>query len=883
MALPAGTRLGPYEILSPAGAGGMGEVYRARDTRLDRTVAIKVLPTHLAANPDLKQRFEREARAVSSLSHPNICTLHDIGHQSGVDFLVLEYLEGETLDRRLTKGPVPLEELLRCAVQMADALEKAHRQGIIHRDLKPANIMLTKSGTKLLDFGLAKLKDEPVPVAAALTEMTAEARKLTQEGTILGTFQYMAPEQLEGAEADARTDIFAFGAVLYEMATGRAAFAGRTKASLIAAILSADPKPASTLAPTTPPALDRLVKTCLAKDPDERFQTAHDVKLQLQWIAEAGSQAGVAAPVAARRKNRERLAWVTAGVLLLLAALFGTGFFLRAPKPAPVVRSSINLPPQTRLFYDAPFALSPDGRRLAFVASGPDAKFMLWVRPLDSLTVQALAGTEGAQYPFWSPDSRFVGFFADGKLKKIDVSGGPAQTICDAEDGRGGAWSRDGVILFAPGPFTAIDRVSASGGTPTPVTTPENLGTSHRWPSFLPDGRHFLFFSGASGPKDGIYVAALDSKEVSLVAKEETSGIYVEPGYLLFLREASLMAQPFDLGRHRVNGDAVPVAEHVHYIAVRWNGSFTVSSNGFLLYQGGGSTENKAQLTWFDRTGKQLGTLGEPAALADIRLSPDGSKVLADRPGAQGSLNLWMYDAARGIASRFTFSTSVDESAVWSPDGKQVVFTSNRQGNFSLYLKPSSGTGGEQVLLAGEGDKFATDWSPDGRFIVYNYHGPTSKKRDLWILPLTGDRKPYPFLATEADEAEAAFSPDGRWLAYLSDESGREELYVVPFPGSGGKWQISSSGAFTPAWWNPDGKELTYVSADLKMTSVDVNGKGSEFAVGATRTLLGDRPLTNVRGGSWSRDGQRILLTVLPEDTAAPLTLVQNWAADLRR
>jgi len=766
---------------------------------------------------------------------------------------------------------------------MADALEKAHRQGIIHRDLKPANIMLTKSGTKLLDFGLAKLQDEPVPVAAALTEMTAEGRKLTQEGTILGTFQYMAPEQLEGAEADARTDIFAFGAVLYEMATGRAAFAGRTKASLIAAILSADPKPASVLVPTTPPALDRLVKTCLAKDPDERFQTAHDVKLQLQWIAEAGSQAGVAAPVAARRKNRERLAWVTAGVLLLLAVLFGTGFFLRAPKPAPVVRSSVTLPPQTRLFYDAPLALSPDGRRLVFVASGQDTKFRLWVRPLDALTAQALAGTEGAQYPFWSPDSRFVGFFAEGKLKKIDVSGGPAQTICDSEDGRGGAWSRDGVILFAPGPFTAIYRVSASGGTPAPVTTPENLGTSHRWPSFLPDGRHFLFFSGSTGPKDGIYVAALDSKEVSLVAKEETSGIYVEPGYLLFLREASLMAQPFDLGRRRVNGDAVPVAEHVHYIAVRWNGSFTVSSNGFLLYQGGGSTENKAQLTWFDRTGKQLGTLGEPAASGDIRLSPDGSKVLAVRPGPRGSVNLWMYDAARGIASRFTFSTSVDESAVWSPDGKQVVFTSNRQGNFSVYLKPSSGTGSEQVLLAGEGDKFATDWSPDGRFIVYNYHGPASKKRDLWILPMTGDRKPYPFLATEADEADAAFSPDGRWLAYFSDESGRPELYVVPFPGPGGKWQLSSSGAFGGAWWNPDGKELAYVSADLKMTSVDVNGKGNEFAIGATRTLLGDRPLTNVRGGTWSRDGRRVLLAVLPGDAAAPLTLVENWAADLRR
>lgn len=882
MPLATGTRLGPYEIVSPAGAGGMGEVYRARDTRLDRTVAIKVLPSRLSKDPRLRQRFEREARAISSLSHPNICALYDIGHQDGVDFLVLEYLEGETLAQRVEKGPLPAEQLLRVAIEVSDALEKAHRQGVAHRDLKPANIMLTKSCAKLLDFGLAK----PVAIqpGSAVNAMVTQSRPLTTQGTIVGTFQYMAPEQVEGKNADARSDIFAFGAVLYEMATGKRAFEGKTTASVIAAILEREPPPLSQLAPMTPPALDRVVKTCLAKDPDERFQTAHDLKLQLQWVAEAGSQAGVPAPVAVRRKNRERMAWMTAGIFVLLTALFAVGYMLRAPKPPQVVRSTISLPAKSNLAGDAAFAISPDGRRLAFVATTSDGKPQLWVRPLDSLSAQPLAGTDHATYPFWSADSRFIGFFAESKLKKIEASGGPVQTICDAEDGRGGVWSRDGVIVFAPGPFTGLFRINAAGGAPTQVTTPENSGTSHRWPSFMPDGDHVLFFSYSNGGKsNGIFVVSLASKVVKSIGNEDTNAVYAEPGYLLFVREGSLMAEPFDTRQLAVKGEAFPVAEQVQAFSVRRDAGFSISANGVLVYQGG-TEQVKSQLTWFDRDGKELGKVGEPADMNDPVLSPDATKAIGLMGGrhGNGTTNLWMYDTARGIATRFTFSSAIDESPVWSPDGKQVAFTSNRAGTFDLYVKPASGTGTEQKVLSGEGEKYGSAWSPDGRFLAYDFRGNGTKKFDIWLLPLTGERKPRPFIETEGSDRSDSFSPDGRWFCYTSDESGRNEIYVVPFPGPGGKWQISSSGAVA-AWWAANGAEIIYVTPDLKLISVDVNGKGTDFAVGASRPIFGGRSIGNTEGGSPTRDGKRLLLAMHGQDTAAPLVLVTHWTADLTK
>ena len=524
MAIASGTKLGPYEIVGPLGAGGMGEVYRAHDTRLDRDVAIKVLSGHFVSDPNLKERFEREARTISQLSHPNICSLYDVGSQDGADYLVMECLEGETLADRILRGPLTLEEVLRYGAQVADALDKAHQRGVIHRDLKPGNIMLTKTGAKVLDFGLAKQAQAKTPSSSALTAMTA--KPLTVEGTIVGTFQYMAPEQIEGNEADARSDIFALGCVLYEMATGKRAFAGKTQASVIASILATEPPPLSQAAPMTPPALDRLVRYCMAKDREERIQSAHDVKLQLEWIAEGGSQAGVPAPVVARRRSSQKLAWILTGVALAAAIVFAIGFVLRAPVPAHPLRVSI-LPPEQHSFDPLSIALSPDGTKLAFVAMAAGAIPQLWVRPLDSTAAQPLAGTDEASYPFWSPDSRSLGFFAQGKLKVIDASGGAVQTLVDASDPRGGTWGADGTILYSPDATSGLFRIPAAGGTPVllpgqqqvalPGTSSAPAVGSRRWPAFLPDGRHFLFFqfsrNNPGGSRGNVHLASLDSQQ----------------------------------------------------------------------------------------------------------------------------------------------------------------------------------------------------------------------------------------------------------------------------------------------------------------------------------------------------------------------------------
>jgi|SRR5579863_271615 len=881
MPLATGSKLGPYEILAPLGAGGMGEVYRARDTRLDRTVAVKILPSRLAGDAAVRERFEREAKTISSLNHSHICTVYDVGQQNELAYLVMEYLEGETLAARLERGPLPLDQLLRIGIEIADALEKAHQQGVVHRDLKPGNIMLTKTGAKLLDFGLAKptLRSD-----TALTTMATAAKPLTMEGAIVGTFLYMAPELFEGKEADVRSDLFAFGAVLYEMATGKRAFEGKTSASVIAAIMEREPAPITSMQPMTPPALERVIKTCLAKDPEERFQSAHDLKLQLQWIAEAGSQAGVPAPVVARRKNRERVAWIVAGALAVLAALLAVGFILRAPQPQSPIRASISLPPQTTAPPLGFFSISPDGHRLAFVAASTGGKSQLWVRPLDSLTAQPLAGTEGAIYPFWSPDSRYIGFFAESKLKKIDASGGPAQSVCDAPEGRGGTWSSDGVIAFAPGVFTGIYRVPAIGGTPAQLTTPATPGTSDRFPSFLPDGKHVLYLSLAgSGKKDVVNVVSLDSKAVTRVGEISSNAAYDPSGFLLYQRDGNLVAQHFDTGRFTLSGDAFPVVEQIQLVTDRGNAFFCISSGGMLVYQAGG-VGTKAQLTWFDRDGKQLGTLGGPGQVFSPVLSPDGKRVVASMSGPTGKASLWMLDVARGISSRFTFTDSSDGWPVWSPDGKEIAYSSNRAGRLEIYLKPASGVESEQPIVTGEGESMPTDWSRDGRFIAYQTQSQSTKKFDIWILPITGDRKPFPFIATEADEVEGAFSPDGRWFAFDSDESGRREVYVVPFPGRGGKWQVSSSGGDFPVWV-ANGTELDYQSLDHKWMAVEVNGKGTDFSIGATQTLLGGKPLPSGSplGVNVTPDGKRLLMPVETEGAAVPFTLVTDWKADLKK
>ncbi|HXW93813.1 MAG TPA: protein kinase, partial [Terriglobales bacterium] len=568
MAVASGTQLGPYEIESPLGAGGMGEVYRARDARLNRLVAIKILPEHLSDNPVAKERFDREARIISSLNHPHICHLYDVGTQDGISFLVMEHMEGETLADRLRKGPLPLDQMLRYAGELCDGLETAHRSGVIHRDLKPGNIMITKTGAKLMDFGLAKpMAPASAPGSQLTRTLSSPDRPLTAEGTIMGTFQYMSPEQVEGKEADERSDIFSLGAVLYEMVTGKRAFEGKTAASTIAAILASEPKPISAMQPASPPALDRIVKTCLAKDPDERLQSAHDVKLQLQWIADAGPTPGATAPAAAWWKS-PALGWgICALLLLALAWLFIGGLNPSAPANT-AVRAEIVPPPDAEFFSrdieGGPPAISPDGRQIVVAVRDKQGTVMLWLRPVDSQSIHPLAGTEGAEHPFWSPDSRSIGFFAQGKLKRIDASGGDLRALCDVSlSPRGGTWNREGVILFTPGTADLVYRVSADGGTPVAVTELDqsHAETSHRWPQFLPDGNHYLFLVRSfDKERTGVYVGSLDSKLHDLVLHTGYRTLFV-PGYLLYMQDKTLVAQPFDAQKAKLSGQPTPLAD----------------------------------------------------------------------------------------------------------------------------------------------------------------------------------------------------------------------------------------------------------------------------------------------------------------------------------
>ena len=884
MPLESGTHLGPYEILAPLGAGGMGEVYRARDTRLDRTVAVKVLPAHLSENYDARQRFEREARAVSSLNHPHICVLHDVGRHEGVDFLVVEYLEGETLAARLERGPLPVDELLRYAIQIADALDKAHRQGVLHRDLKPGNIMLTKSGGKLLDFGLAKSTGG---AAAGLTVSPTLSRPLTAEGSILGTFQYMAPEQLEGKEADARSDIFAFGAVLYEMATGMRAFQGKSQASVIAAILHLDPPSIASLQPLTPSALDRVVGRCLSKDPEERWQSARDLAFELQSIAHPGSQAGSTASPESPTRSRERLLWLLAVVLLGAAGAALALAWHRAASVEPrAIRAFVPAPDGTTFrstgFNSGPVVVSPDGRNLVFSAMRENGTDLLWVRPVDSVAATPLVGTEGASYPFWSPDGRSIGFFAGGKLKRIDVSGGPPLTLCDATSGRGGTWSPEGVILFAPQQASVLFRVPAAGGTPVEVTKLDEArreGT-HRWPQFLPGGQRFIFFSRiAPGDEaNSVMAGSLDGGDTKVLLRGDSNAVYAS-GHLLYLREATLMAQPFDPHDLTLKENAYPVADQVRGDWAFNRGVFWASENGVLVYQTGESNAG-SQLAWFDRGGKQAGVLGDKALYQDFSLSPDLQKVaVAVSDPRIGPPDLWIYE--RGLRTRFTFEPGPENRPLWSPDGSQILFGTAREGSFDMYVKSFAGSGNEELLLKAEHDELPESWSLDNRYIAYTSRGVPGTLEDIRVLPLSGDRKPIPFLNTRFLERDAQFSPDGRWMAYISDESGRDEVYVAPFPGPGRKWQISRAGGIRPRW-RQDGREIYYLAEDNRITAVEVGQQGSTFEVGAARPLFTIRPQ---RPGSIYRvspDGQRFLVnTAIAEEHSSPLTLVVNWTAGL--
>jgi eukaryotic-like serine/threonine-protein kinase len=900
MTIPSGARLGPYEILSPLGAGGMGEVYEARDTRLDRTVAVKVLPERMALNPELRARFEREARAVSKLSHPNICTLHDVGEAQlpaagegvggpaggpgggrAVPYLVMEHLDGETLEARLRRGgALPTREVLEIGRQIALALAAAHRQGVVHRDLKPANVMLTRGGVKLLDFGLARLLREAEALSeSALDVMVTEAQEapLTGEGTILGTFFYMAPEQLEGREADARSDLFALGAVLYEMATGRRAFEGTTRASVIAAVLEREPEPICGSDALAPPALDHVVSRCLAKDPEERWQSARDVASELQWIAEQGSQAGVPVPLARRRRSRERLAWGVAAVLGLGTIVLGILLFSgTSPEPMPTVRFSIEMP-QAAGVSEAPM-VSPDGSRIAFVAADDAGTARLWLRSLDSAEAHPLPGTAGAGSAFWSPDGRSIAFFAGGELRRFDLDGS-VRTLCPAPDRYSGTWGSRGDILF--GFERVLMRVPEGGGIPTPVPIlpgVEGDAALGFWPHFLPDGKHFLLAIWHGG-QGGIYVASLGTPERRLlIAARSLPDLsrtgYDQAGFLVFARDGALLAQRLDPRRLELAGEPFRIADRVH-VAGPGAATFSVSRNGVLAYRET-ETSRSVQLSWVDRAGTPVGDVGPPGLWLDPSVSPDGRLVAAARglPGEPPSV--WLLDIARGTVERLT-SGFFASNPVWSPTGDRLAFAGAAETPPNPFLLDLARRGEPARLGRYPHQLYPMDWSPDGRHLLaWALHGAESGG-EIWRLPVDGGAEPEVLTRGRRDTRPGQGSPDGRWLAYASEESGRWEVYLAPMLEPGRPQLVSTAGGQAPRW-SPDGRTLFYLAPDHALMAVPV---GTEPVV----TLGLPEPLFTVPPGSSydvAPDGERFLLP-LPtgERHFPPIYVVVNWRSGL--
>jgi eukaryotic-like serine/threonine-protein kinase len=886
MALTSGTRLGPHEILSAIGAGGMGEVYRARDTRLNRTVAIKVLPTHLADKPELRERFEREARTIASLNHPHICVLHDIGRQDGIDYLVMEYLEGETLAQRLNKGSLPMQQVLQYAIEIADALDKAHRKGVTHRDLKPGNIMLTKTGTKLLDFGLAKLKQEVAPANVQLSELPTADDPLTAKGTIVGTLQYMAPEQLEGKDVDAQTDIFAFGAVVYEMATGKRAFEGKSQASVIGAILKDDPPPMSSLQPMTPPALDRVVKKCLAKEPDDRWHAAKDLCDELKWIAEAGSQTTLASTAAAKgvRVLGRRGLILGAGVLLLVAVVTGLAIWnLKPTPPQAVTRTVINLPPGQQLAgleNGSAVALSPDGAHLAYVARQAGTQ-QIYLRPMDSLEARPIPGTEGGVSPFFSPDGQWVGFFAGGKLKKVSVNGGAPLTLGDAATLRGASWGSTGTIVFAPTPTSVLQQMSEAGGVSQPLTSFEKGETSHRWPEFLPGGKAVLFGPGTAASYAHIAVQMIGTSERRNLVQGGTNPHYAQSGHLVYAQVGNLMAARFDTKQLVVTGAPVPVLEGVMQ-STTGAAQYSFSDNGTLAYVPGDFQRPRNTLVWVSRNGAEQLLAAPPHPYLAPRLSPDGRRIAV--AFLEQESQVWLYDLTRQTLTRFTFEGNANYLTAWTSDGKRIAFSSNKEGPLNIFWQLADGSGGLDRLTTSEYTQGPSSWSPDGQVLAFVQIAPGTGS-DIWMLRLS-DRKPQPFLQTPFTEEGPRFSPDGRRLAYVSNESGRYEIYVQPYPGPGGKWQISTEGGTEPVW-NRNGRELFYRSGD-KMMAVDIATQPG-FSAGTPRMLFQGSyvtPASTYANYDVSPDGQRFLMLKPSEGgLAAPtqINVVLNWFEELKR
>jgi Tol biopolymer transport system component len=884
MTLSAGTKLGPYEILSPLGAGGMGEVYKAKDTRLERTVAVKVLPSHMSASAEVRQRFEREAKTISQLSHPHICALYDVGREGDIEYLVMELLEGETLSGRLVKGALPVEQTLRYGQEIADALDKAHRQGIVHRDLKPGNVMLTKSGVKLLDFGLAKAMESPAS-RGSLTSLPTQ-QGLTQEGTILGTFQYMAPEQLEGKDADARTDIFAFGCLLYEMATGAKAFSGSSQASLISAILRDDPRPLSQVQPTSPAALERVVRTCLAKDPDERWQSASDLKRELRWIAEA-SASGIAAPaavVAAPPRRSSRAPWIVAAVAALAATVLAAALARRGGAPAAPVYAFLDPPPRTswQLTGDeaAPPVVSPNGASVVFGAAGK-----LWVRSLRTGDVAPVAGTEGATFPFWSADSRSLGFFAGGKLRTIEATGGPAQVLADAPTPRGGTWGPDGTVVYTPDFQGGIWRVPASGGTPKALTQVDaSKHSTHRWPWMLPDGKHVLYLAvshlNPRSEASGIYVVSVDGGPSARLLASYGSAQTV-PGWLLSVSEGHLVAWPFDGDRRSVTGKARRVPAEANFDYGTWRGVFSVSQDRVLVYQTA-QEQARGQLQWMDPSGRVGAKVGEPNNSYALRLSPDGTRasVIEGDPNS----DLWIYELDRGFRTRLTTNEQVILTPIWTRDGSEILYVSATSAtvgsDFTLMRRPSLG-GGKAVEVARSKARIEpTDLSPDGKYLVVD-RGPIGSTA-IWLFPLADPGKASALMDTPGLQTDGRVSPDGRWMSFTQLQGGRLEVFVVAFPGGTGRQQVSPSGG-SHARWSPDGRTLYFMSQDNELMAAAVEPSGSQLRIRSAEPLFPVQLFTGPRvSGAFeiTPDGKRFLMNSSGNVEAPSIRVVTNWTPE---
>jgi eukaryotic-like serine/threonine-protein kinase len=901
MALQSGNRLGPYEILSAIGAGGMGEVYRARDAKLGRDVALKVLPEAFARDAERMARFQREAKVLASLNHPNIASIYGLEDSSTTHALVMELVEGPTLADRIKQGPIPIDEVVKIAKQICEGLEYAHERGIVHRDLKPANVKVTlDDAVKVLDFGLAKAIEGDATSMDISTSPTI-TRMATLAGVLLGTAAYMSPEQAKGKAVDRRADIWAFGCVLYEMLTGKMAFHGETVTDTLASVIKEDPD-WSQLPAATPIRVRVLLQRCLQKDPKQRLRDIGDARISLDELLSGAQEPSSAAATPVSMSYWQRaLPWAVAGILAAALAALAFVHFREKPIVGDAVRLEMPLPEKAIKPATFSFALSPDGRQFGFFAAGPDGVQRLWIRSLDSLEARPLPGSESSVLaPFiWSFDSRYIAFDSGGKLKKIDISGGPAQTLCDSPDyAVGGSWNRDNVIIFGQSPGV-IMRVSANGGPASPLTT---LDTSraeiqHVLPSFLPDGRHFIYLRTAGKPENsGVYVGSLDarpeeqdSKRLLATAHGPVYAPTSDPGFgqVLFVRDGTLMTQSLDARRLELVGEPVLVAEQLG--TYRDFGFFSASANGVLVY-GAASGGGASQLTWFDRQGKVLGTAGEPGLYSPPALSPDGTRAVVTQLDPQnGKRALWLIDFSRGTSTRFTFGSSNAANPIWSPDGKRIIFRFNPSGVYDIYQKPASGATDEELLLKSSEDKHPTSVSRDGRFLLYSVND-SKTKFDLWVLPFEGDKKPFLFLQTDFNESSGHFSPDGHLVAYTSDESGRDEIYVRRFSpystaaasDAGGKWEVSYGGG-TQSRWNADGKELYYMTPDWKVMAVDVS-TSPVFQAGTPKLLFQAPQQSGFTEGDDALDGKRFLFLAPVEQTRqAPLTVVLNWQAGLKK